>query len=378
LIYFDNAATTKISPSVLEKVIYMLENNFANPSSLHKLGFNAEMEIKKSKKIISSCLNVLPEEIIFTSGGTEANNMAVIGTARAYKRAGNNIITVNTEHSSVTECFKMLEQNGFNVTYIDVDKKGYVDIDMLSRNINDKTILVSIMHINNEIGTVQDIEKIGKIIKEKNTKTLFHVDAVQSFGKYKIDIKNIDLLSLSGHKIHSPKGIGALYIKKGVKIKPIIIGGGQQGGLRSGTENVSGICGLSTAAENACKNMYENFDKVSAVKNKLLEITDLIEDVSVNGDAENGSPYILNLSFKDIKAEVLLHALEDKNIFVSTGSACSSKQKKHKKVMDYIDSYKAESAIRFSFCENNTVEEAQQCIDELIKIVPVLRKYKSR
>lgn len=378
MIYFDNAATTNLSNKVFEKVEKMLKYNYANPSSLHKLGFQAEKEILNTKKIIADILNVNIEEIYFTSGGTEANNLAVFGIAQAYKRAGKTIITTCIEHPSVKNACEKLKEDGFNIVYLNVDEKGYISFDELIQKMTPDTILISIMHVNNEIGTIQNIEKIGEIIKKLNSNIIFHVDGVQSFGKMKINLKNIDLFTASGHKIHAPKGTGFLYIKRGTKIKPLLYGGGQQNGIRPGTENTYGIAGMGVATSECYENLNVNYNTALNIKKEILKILKLVEGISVNGDIKNGSPYILNLSFKDIKGEVFIHALEQDDIYISSGSACNSRQKKHLSTIDYIDKNKSLNSVRFSFSEYNTLEEAEKCVNSILKIIPILRKYKQR
>lgn len=378
MIYFDNASTTKISKPVLEAVVDMLENGYANPSSLHSLGFEVEKKITRAREIIANALRVTPDEIYFTSGGTEANNTAILGACKAGKRRGSHFVTVNIEHPSVMDCYKELEAMGKEVTYLEVDEKGYVNIDELESLIREDTVLVSVMYVNNEVGTIQDIAEIAKRIKAKNANTLFHVDCVQAFGKHIIDTKNIDLISMSGHKIHAPKGVGALYIKKGVRLESLHFGGGQESAFRPGTENTSAIVGMGVACELAYNNLTTNLEKVALVRKKVLEITQRLEGVHVNGDIENGSPYILNLSFEGVKGEVLLHSLESEDIFVATGSACSSRVKKKKKVVDFIIDGRGENAIRLSFSDENTVEEAEKLLEVLERLVPMLRRFQPR
>ncbi len=367
MIYFDNSATTKIGDEVLKAVLDTMENNFANASSLHRLGYETEQKIISAKKGIANIIGGKEDEIYFTSGGTEANNIAIFGVCDAYKKYGNKIITTKIEHPSVLKCFNELENRGFEVCYLDVDNKGYINIDNLINEIDDNTIFVSIMYVNNEIGTIQNIDEIGKKIKEKNKNTIFHTDAVQAFGKLKINVKYIDLMSVSGHKIHSQKGIGFLYVKNGVRLNNIIFGAGQQKGLRSGTINSEGIIGLYKASEIAYKNLNENFEKTSKIRKEIISLKDKIKDMCINGDEENGIPYILSLSFKDVKGEVLLHSLEDKGIFVSTGSACSSKNKND-----------LSTTIRVSFSFDNTLEEAKIFNNTILDIIPMLRIYTKR
>ncbi|MBR1443547.1 MAG: cysteine desulfurase [Firmicutes bacterium] len=378
MIYFDNASTTNISEKVYSVVCDEMKNCFANPSSLHKLGFESERKITEAREKIASALKVNASEVYFTSGGTEANNTAILGAAESRKRYGKRVITMQTQHPSVEESFKILEERGFEVITLDVDKKGYVDIGQLEDALNDDTILVSIMSVNNEIGTMQKIEEIAAAVKRKDPKILFHTDNVQGFGKHRINAKNIDLMSISAHKIHALKGTGALIIKNGVRIESLIHGGEQQRGIRPGTENLHGIIAMGTASEECFANIEENALNVKGVKTKLLEIKDRLEGVSVNGDEEEGSPYILSLSFEGIRGEVLLHALENEDIFVSTGSACSSRNKKKKSVIDYLDSSKREGTVRFSFCADNTAQEAEKCVDVLERLVGELRKYQRR
>lgn len=378
MIYFDNSATTKVYDEVLEEIVDTIKNNFANSSSLHRLGYETEQRVIKAKKYIANIINSKEDEIYFTSGGTESNNIAIFGVCDAYKKYGNKIITTKIEHPSVLKCFNELEKRGFEVCYLDVDTKGYINIEELTNQVNDNTILVSIMYVNNEIGTIQNIDEIGKKIKQKNKNTIFHTDAVQAFGKLKINVKNIDLMSVSGHKIHAQKGIGFLYVKNGIRLNNIIFGAGQQKGLRSGTINNEGIIGLYKASEIAYKNLDENFNKVYNIRKEIISLKDKIENMSINGDEENGIPYILSLSFKDVKGEVLLHALEDKNIFVSTGSACGSKGKKDLSMIHYINKENVGSTIRVSFSSDNTIEQAKEFNKAILEIVPMLRIYKRR
>lgn len=378
MIYFDNASTTKISDSVLEKMYKFMKTGFANPSSLHGLGFDVEKEITKARKIIADAIKATPDEIYFTSGGTEANNTAILGVAEAYKKRGNRVVTMNIEHPSVTDSYKELEKRGFEVITLNVDNKGYIDINELENAVNEDTIIVSIMYVNNEVGTVQNMEKIYSTIKNKNKNCIFHTDCVQAFGKHSINCKNADIITMSSHKIQSAKGLGAMYIKKGVRVYNLHFGGGQEKGFRPGTENTYAIVAMGEATDIAIKNMEYNYKNVSEVKNTLLKITDELDGVYVNGDVENGSPYILNLSFDNVKGEVLLHALESDGIYVATGSACSSRTKEKKKIVDYIVDGRGASAVRFSFSGENTVEEAEKAVESLKRQVPVLRKFVPR
>lgn len=381
MIYFDNAATTRASEQVAEKVTEMLCHNFGNPASVNKLGLQVEKEIKKTTEILSRGIHCKTNEIYYTSGGTEGDNWAIFGTAEGYQRQGKHLITTKIEHPAVKKPMETLEQKGYDITWLSVDKRGKIDLEELKQSIRKDTILVSIILINNETGVIQDVEKIGKIIKQQNENTLFHVDAVQAFGKYAIDVEkmNIDLLTMSAHKINGPKGVGMLYKRQGLKVKPYILGGGQQQGQRSGTENGAGVAGLGVAADICFQNMKKNQQTIFDVKRTLAEgILNDIADVQINGDTlEQSSPYVLNVTFKGLKSEVLLHALESKNIFVSAGSACDSKKKVGSPVLTAmgLPFNEIEGAVRFSFCQYNTVEEAQECVKQLKEIVPFLRKY---
>ena len=381
MIYFDNAATTRASEQVAEKVTEMLCHNFGNPASVNKLGLQVEKEIKKTTEILSRGIHCKINEIYYTSGGTEGDNWAIFGTAEGYQRQGKHLITTKIEHPAVKKPMETLEQKGYDITWLSVDKKGKIDLEELKQSIRKDTIFVSIILINNETGVIQDVEKIGKIIKQQNENTLFHVDAVQAFGKYAIDVEkmNIDVLTMSAHKINGPKGVGMLYKRQGLKVKPYILGGGQQQGQRSGTENGAGVAGLGVAADICFQNMKKNQQTIFDVKRTLAEgILNGIADVQINGDTlEQSSPYVLNVTFKGLRSEVLLHALESKDIFVSAGSACDSKKKVGSPVLTAmgLPFNEIEGAVRFSFCQYNTVEEAQECVKQLKEIVPFLRKY---
>lgn len=379
--YLDNSATTKCADEVVDIMIKLMKEDYGNPSSKHMKGVYAENYIKDAKKIIASSLKCLDKEIVFTSGGTESNNMAIIGSAMANKRKGNHLIVSSVEHSSVKEPFNYLEGQGFRVTYLPVDKDGIVSLDALKEALDEETILVSVMHVNNEIGAVEPIEEIGHIVKEYNSDIVYHVDAIQSYGKFKIVPKkyNIDLLSVSGHKIHGPKGSGFLYIKDKTRIKPIILGGGQQKGMRSGTENVPAIAGLAKAVELIYNNDFENkINHLYELKDYFISELIKIEGVTINGKTgRESAPQIVSASFAGIRAEVLLHALEDKNIYVSSGSACSSNKPglSNTLVAIGLKPELLDCTIRFSFCYNTTKDELEYTIKVLNEILPVLRKY---
>ena len=380
MIYFDNAATTRASQEVAEKVTEMLCHHFGNPASINKLGLQAEKAIRKTTEILSRGIHCKENEIFYTSGGTEGDNWAIFGTAEGYQRQGKHLITTKIEHPAVKKPMEALQQKGYEITYLSVDKKGKIDLQELENAIREDTILVSVILINNETGVIQEADKIGKLIKQKNNATLFHVDAVQAFGKYDIDVEKmkIDLLTMSGHKINGPKGVGMLYKREGLKVKPYILGGGQQQGQRSGTENGAGVAGLGVAADICFQNMKKNQETVFQIKKTLAEGILELDDVQINGDTlEKSSPYVLNVTFKGLRSEVLLHALESKDIFVSAGSACDSKKKVGSPVLTEmgLPFKEIEGAVRFSFCQYNTVEEAKECLKQLKEIVPFLRKY---
>lgn len=380
MIYFDNAATTRVFPEVVKVMQDAMESSYGNPSAKHMKGMEAENLVKKAQEVVAKTLKAKPKEILFTSGGTESNNTALIGTALANQRKGKHIITTKIEHASVYEPIAWLCEQGFEITYLDVTAEGIIDLEQLKNAIREDTILVSCMMINNEIGAIEPIEEAGKIIKEKNPETIFHVDAIQAYGKMPIIPKNlkIDLLSMSGHKIHGPKGIGFLYIKEGTKIQPIIFGGGQQKGMRSGTENVPGIVGLACACEKMIKNDYENAQRIREVKEYFQERIKEIEDIK---DNSGQAPHIASISFKKIRSEVLLHALEDRGIYVSSGSACSSNKKQvvsgTLNAIALADEYK-DGTLRFSFSIENTKEEVDETIEVLKELVPMLRKFVRR
>lgn len=377
MIYFDNASTTKTSEAAAKAAVHMMTELFGNPSSLHSFGFSTEKVITEAKNVILKALGDPDGSIYFTSGGTEANNTVILGAAESYKRKGRHFITTHIEHPSVTAAYKELEKNGAEVTYLSLDKDGNIDLKELEESIRPDTVLVSLMAVNNEIGTVNDMEKIYGIIKAKNPDTLYHSDCVQAFCKHHISGKYADFITISSHKIFGMKGCGALYCRKGVRFAPRILGGSQQLALRPGTENTAGIAAFSQAVKDLSGHIDENYENVGRVKAKLAEITDILPDIHING--ENTSPYILNLSFEGLRGEVLLHALEEKGIYVSTGSACSSKAKKNENVVAKIwGAPQGGCAVRFSFSSENTEEEASEAVKALEELVPLLRRFKRR
>ena len=367
-IYLDNSATTKPYQEVVDKMVLALTTQYGNPSSIHKKGIEVEREIKEIRRNIARSLGAKENEIYFTSGGTECNNTIIRSVARLNKKTKNHIISTVIEHPSVLDTLKDLESEGFEVTYLPVDKDGKISIEDLKNAIKKETILVSIMHVNNEIGTIQPIEEIGKYLKSLDEKIYLHVDAVQSYAKIKFRPSryNIDFMSVSGHKLHGPKGIGFMYVKENNRIKPLLTGGGQEIGIRSGTENVPGIYGIGEAVKVINKDLEGTIDKIRELRDLLKEeILANIDDVKIN-TPEDGVCHVLNVSFRGVRGEVLLHYLEQKEIYVSTGSACSSK-KKGSHVLNAIGltPEEIEGAIRFSLSDLNTKEEILETIKVL-------------
>lgn len=381
--YFDNSATTKVLDCVKDAVVDAMCVNYGNAAAKHRKGVEAENLIREAKKAIADTLKVQEKEILFTSGGTESNNTALIGTALANRRAGKHLITTGVEHPSIYNTMSFLEEMGFEVTYLPVDHLGHISLEDLEKAIREDTILVSVMYVNNEVGAVEPIEAISQCIKKKNPKTLFHVDAIQAYGKYKIRPKKqgIDLLSVSGHKIHAPKGVGFLYIRDGVKIRPILFGGGQQKGMRSGTENVPGCVGLGVAAREAYKDFDARIEKLYILREHLIAGLKPLGGVTINGSEDRtNAPQIVSASFEGVRSEVLLHALEDKGVYVSSGSACSSNHPGISGTLKGIGVKKEllDSTIRFSLGDLNTEEEVDYAIGVLGELLPVLRRYQMK
>ncbi len=381
--YFDNSATTVVTESVKDIVVKAMTEDYGNPSSMHMIGVNAEKYVKTAKENIAKILKVDEGEIYFTSGGTEGNNMAIIGSANANKRAGNRVITTKIEHSSVANPMKYLEKQGFDVVYLPVDNNGIVDMEVLKKEMTKDTILVSIMNVNNEVGAIEPVSEIGKYIKSVNPSVVYHVDAIQAFGKMEIRPRkeNIDILTVSGHKIHAPKGSGFMHIKKNTKVNPIILGGGQQEGMRSGTENVPGIAGIGQAAKDCYDNLEKNVAHMTELKDYLIDELSKLDGVTINSQKGNaGAPHIVSASFENVRSEVLLHALEDKGVYISAGSACSSNRPAVSETLKAmgIDSKLLGSTVRFSFCELNKKEEIDYCIEQLKVMLPILKKYVRR
>ena len=378
--YFDNSATTRCYPEVAEIVVKTMTEDFGNPSAMHLKGVEAEKYVREAAQTLAKILKVNEKEIIFTSGGTESNNLALFGGADANKRSGNHIITTSVEHAAVGQPAERLEQMGYEVTIVPVDHRGVVQLEALEKALRPDTILVSTMYVNNEVGAVMPVEEIAKLVHEKSPKALYHVDAIQAFGKYRIYPKKagIDMLSVSSHKIHGPKGVGFLYINEKARIQPQILGGGQQAGMRSGTDNVPGIAGLGVAA----KMVYTDFDKkiehMYQLKERLAEGFLKLPDVRLNGmEIREGAPQILSASFLGVRSEVLLHTLEEKGIYVSAGSACSSHKRKAAGTLSAMgmEAAQRESTLRFSFSEENTFEEVDYALEVIGQVLPMLRRY---
>ena len=379
-VYFDNSSTTKPLEEVIAEVAFGMREFYGNPSSLHNLGLKSERKLKECREMLSKTINASENEIHFNSGGSEGNNSVLKGILKS----GTHFITTPFEHASILNTIKKLEDNKAKVTFLKINEDGRIDLEHLRNSINKETVLVSIMHVNNEIGVIQDLKAIGEIIKESSNRAKFHVDAVQSYGKIPIDVRkmNIDFLTVSAHKVHGPKGVGFIYIRKPNTLIPLIEGGSQEFGIRAGTQNISGIMGMSLASKIAFDKMNENYKKVFETKKKFIEQLSNIENIRINSVLnEIYSPYILNVSFKGIRGEVLLHFLEESGIYVSTGSACSSKEREKiggSYVLKALGLSQDEIAggIRFSFSDDNNEEEVEYVIDNLNKGLKFLRRKK--
>lgn len=383
-VYLDNSATTKCCEEAADIVRKALVEDYGNPSSKHRKGIEGESYVRQATEVLAKQMKVKEKEIFFTSGGTESDNWALIGAAMANQRAGRHIISTSIEHEAVLQPLKYLEEKGFEVTYLKVDEFGQISMDELKHVIREDTILVTTIHVNNEVGSVQDIEGIGSYLKREHPSILYHIDAVQSFGKYKIFPKKlgVDMLSVSGHKLHGPKGVGFLYVDERVKIHPIALGGGQQQGMRSGTHNVPGIAGLFTAVQRAYDHFDEKIERLYELKKHFIHEILLLEDVKLHGrEGRESAPHIVSVGFLGIRSEVLLHALEDKGIYVSSGSACASNKKNSGSGTLHamgIGKEWADGTIRFSMSEETTKEEVDYCITVLKELVPQLRRFVRR
>lgn len=384
-IYLDNSATTRQYDDVTALMADVAANKYGNPSSLHTKGMEAEKLVSSARKEIADSLGAEPREIYFTSGGTESNNLAIRGYLDANPRKGKHIITTKVEHPSVMEVYRHLEEQSYRVDYIGVDEKGLIDLQELRDKISSETSLISFILVNNETGAIQQIDRIAAIRDELNPQAIIHADAVQAYGKIRLlpEKSGIGLMSLSSHKIHGPKGVGALYVSRRIRIKPLFYGGGQEALMRSGTENVPGIAGLGLAVKMTFEKLESNYDKVSNIKKHFIEMLAVSGIEHRVNSPENASPYVINISFADVRAEVLLHHLEQKGIFVSTGSACSSHKNTRSHVLTAmgVPASLTDGAIRFSLSGFNTQEEIEQTVDSLKEIIPVIdvnRRYKMR
>lgn len=380
-VYLDNSATTMCYPEVGELVYNVMCRDYGNPSSMHRKGVQAEHYVREARETIARLLKVNPKEIIFTSGGTESDNMALIGCTRANRRSGNHLITTSIEHPAILNTMRHLEEEeGFRVTYLPVDSKGCVRLDALKEALCPDTILVSIMYVNNEVGTVQPVQEAARIVKSYKPSILFHTDAVQGYGKYRIYPKRmgIDMLSASGHKIHGPKGVGFLYVDSKVKIRPVVYGGGQQKDMRSGTENVPGIAGIGLASRIIYQDLEMKTSQMRDLKKQFIEGISKIEKTVIHGFTDEGSaPHIISVGIAGIRSEVLLHALESKGIYVSSGSACASNHPAVSGVLKGIGAPREylDATLRFSMSEFTTKEEIDYTLETLYNCIPMLRKY---
>ena len=382
MIYIDNSATTKQYLQVTETMLKYMEEYFGNPSSMYQLGLDSEKAVKHARKQVEEAMGAGNGSLVFTSGGTEADNTAIFGAARALRRRGNKIITSAVEHPAVLECCRRLEQDGYDVVYIGVDGKCRLDLEQLEDAIDENTILVSLMQVNNEAGTIMPVDAVKDLMKKKNAPGWFHCDAVQSFGKLQVP-ESADLISVSSHKIHGPKGAGALFVRKGIHLPALIEGGGQESGNRSGTENVPAITGFGTAAELSAKDRDEERQRVSVMRRALLKgLKDNLEDLRINSVEEDGvesgqcCSSILNISFLGTRGEVLLHTLEQDGIYVSTGSACSSNKKGQSHVLGAmgLKDKEIEGALRFSFGRFNEIDEMEIVVDKVTAAVKRFRR----
>lgn len=379
-IYLDNSATTRCLDEVVSLMDQIYLSEYGNPSSMHTKGVEAEKYLRNAKETIARNLRVLPKEIYFTSGGTESDNLALIGTAMANRRFGNHLITTRIEHPAVLQTMKYLEGQGFRVTYLPVDKYGVISLEDLRKAVCRETILVSIMHTNNEIGALQPVAEAAALVKSMKPSVVFHVDAVQGFGKFRIYPRKmgIDLMSVSGHKIHGPKGVGFLYVSERVKIAPILWGGGQQGGMRSGTENLPGIVGMAEAVRLLYQDLDRDVERLYRLKERFIKGIEAIDRTRVNGHTGyDSAPHIVNVSFLGVRAQVLLNELSERGIYISAGSACAAHKHTDSQTLtaiglkqEYMD-----AAVRFSFSVYTTEEEINKTLEALAEVLPVLRRY---
>ena len=385
-VYLDNSSTTRAYKECAELVADVMYNSFGNPSSLHRKGIEAEKIIKTAREQFADTIKASANEVYFTSGGTESDNLAIIGACRASR--GKHIISTSIEHPAVLNTLQHLEKRGYAVDLLPVSKSGIIDVSKVAKLIRKDTALISCMYVNNEIGSIQPVEKIAKIIKSENPSTVFHIDAVQAYGKIPFSVSSVgaDLISFSGHKIHGPKGVGALYVRNKTKLSPIIFGGGQQNNIRPGTENVPGIVGIGEAARCVFENFSEKQERLYELREYFVSRLEQMDGVKVNGFAhrisdrnlhQGSAPHVISASFENIRAEVLLHALEERGIYVSSGSACSSNHPAISGTLKAIGVEKKylDATIRFSLCYDTTEEEVNGCLEVLEALVPMLRRF---
>ncbi len=371
--YLDNSATTKICSQAKEKMLEAIDSLWGNPSSLHEKGIEADMLLLSARRSVASALSAEEKEIVFTSGGTEGNNLAVFGAAYQNRRKGNRVITSKVEHPSVMKAFERLSEEGFEVIYIGTDSFGHLDMKALEDAVNDKTILISIMAVNNEVGAIQPVEEISKIVKRKNAPALIHVDAVQAFGKIPLAPKKwgIDLMTVSSHKIHGPKGVGALFIKKGVRLKSVAVGGGQEGDIRPGTEPMPAIAGFYGAVE--ALSVKKSLDEVTVLRDNFVEELRKLDGVTINSP-ENALPYIVNLSLEGLRSETVLNFLSDMGIYISSGSACAKGHKSHVLTAMGLSDRTIDSSLRVSLSRFTTKQELEYFTQGITKAMKVIMK----
>ncbi|MFZ7130915.1 MAG: cysteine desulfurase family protein [Eubacteriales bacterium] len=383
VIYLDNSATTRVDNEVLSAMNQYHIQHYGNPSSLHKMGFISEKAMEEARNQIAAFLKVSEKTIFFVSGGTEGNNLAIIGAIQKNKHTGNKIITSKIEHPSVLEVFKQYESQGYQVSYLDVDEKGLIYTEQLEDVLDENTIFISIMKVNNEIGIIQDMKKISSIVRKKAPHCIIHSDCVQALGKISFypAQEGVDIITFSAHKFHGPKGVGGIYIDSQLKLKPFLFGGGQEKGFRSGTENVAGIVGMGKAIQLIRENSIQTEKHFYKLKNHCINrMSEEIKEIRFNSQLHGFAPHILNISIENIKGETILHMLEDKGIYISTGSACSSRKKSQSHVLKSIglDSKMIEGSLRISFCKDNTLGEINEMVNALKETISFLKRYTRR
>ena len=373
--YLDNSATTRVCPEAIDCMLDCLKSNWGNPSSLHEKGIQAEDLLERARKTVAGAIGCEPSEIVFTSGGTQSNNIAVFGAVEAAKRKGNKIITSSVEHPSVMKAFDRLENEGYEVVRLRVDRFGRVDLEQLKNELDEKTVLVSVMAVNNELGTIEPIKEISALIKKSGCPALFHVDAVQAFGKIPLSVRSlgVDLMSISSHKIHGPKGAGALYVKKGVRLVSPVVGGGQERDLRPGTEPMPAIAGFAGAV--SALTVQKSLEKITALRNQTVEKLKNMDGVVLNSP-DDALPYIINLSLPGLPSEAVLNLLSNRNIYVSSGSACAKGHKSPVLTAAGLDTERINSSLRISFSRFTEETEIEMLLDGINKALSTLRRKK--